>query len=315
MQRHWLVTAGLLFAVWLPTLLELILYSPNNLQQLLAYRSRSAGAGTSWPHAAAYVLDRLSPVGFGRFHNTYQPAVSGVTVAAGAIGVLLLALGAFAGTHRPNTVGSRACGVAVITVPVEAWGLTHLTGFTVGYWLLPCLVIAAFACAAVLTRAIELIPRRRWSSVLRLVPPVARTTIAALLATSACALASTTASPPAWAAEDQARHASAVVLRFLRQHANPGVPVVVQGSGISSLSLNSAIGFQLDRRVTTPTTCSRGQFRKTLTRGMSTMPRQRMSRSSSVSGASAARGRISVLPDRAHWISDTTTTAPNCAPG
>lgn len=247
LRRQWVIAAAVVFVVWLPTLLELMIYQPNNLQQLLKYRSQSSGTGASWPHALAYTLDRLSPVGFGRFHNAYRPDEHGVAVAAGAVGALLLALGAFAGSRRPRTAGSFACGLALVAIPIETWGLTYMAGFTVGYWLLPTLVIAAFGIAGLIVRAAELVPQYRLLSRARRVPAVWRTATGAVAALALAVLAATTAASPSWAGEDAARHASSVVTSYLKKHALPSAPVTVQGSGISSLSVDSAIGFQLGR--------------------------------------------------------------------
>ncbi|WP_446663481.1 hypothetical protein [Flexivirga sp. B27] len=248
LHRIWKITAALLFAVWLPTLLELLIYQPNNLQQLIKYSNESADVGASWPHALAYTLDRLSPLGFGRFHNTYRPDETGLTVVTGALGALLLALGALAGTRRPRTAGSFACGLALVAIPIEAWGLTYMAGFTVGYWLLPTLVIAVFGLAALAVRATELVPRDRVVALARRTPAVWRAVIAVPVAAALVVLASVTAASPSWAAEDAARHASSVVTAYLDEHAQPSAPVLVQGSGAHSLSVDSAIGFQLERK-------------------------------------------------------------------
>lgn len=248
LRRAWQIAGGVLFLVWLPSLLELVAYQPNNLQQLLKYRSQSTDVGASWPHALAYTLDRLSPLGFGRFHNTYRPAETGLAVVVGAVGALLLGLGAFAGPRRPRTAGSFACGVTLVAIPIEAWGLTHMAGFTVGYWLLPTLVIAAFGVAALLVRATELVPRRRLVTVLQRIPAVWRLGVSAVVAVVLAVLASVSAAAPSWGNESAARHASSVVTSYLRKHVQPSAPVAVQGSGIYSLSVDSAIGFQLGRQ-------------------------------------------------------------------
>lgn len=247
LQRHWQLAVGLLFLVWLPSLLELLVYQPNNLQQLLSYRSKSSGVGASWPHSLAYTLDRLSPLGFGRFDNTYRPAETGVVVVAGVVGALLLALGALAGTRRPRTAGSFACGVALVAIPIEAWGLTHMAGFTVGYWLLPTLVIAVFGAAALVVRLTELVPRERTLEAARRVPTVWRTGLAAVVSVTVAVLATVTAAAPSWASEDAARRASSIVTSYLDGHSDPATPVLVQGNGVASLSVDSAIGFQLGR--------------------------------------------------------------------
>lgn len=246
--RLWRITGVVTFVAWVPSLLELVIYQPNNLQQLLKYRAESADAGLSWPHALAYTLDRLSPLGFGRFHNTYLPDEAGLPVVAGAVGALLLALGAFAGTCRPRTAGSFACGLALVVIPVEAWGLTHLAGFVVGYWLLPTLVLAVFGVAALLVRATELVPRGRFAEHARRVPAVWRLALGGVVAVALALTASATAAAPSWATADTARHATSVVTAYLRSHALPSTPVLVEGSGITSLSVDSAIGFQLGRR-------------------------------------------------------------------
>lgn len=247
LRRRWVIAVGVLFLVWLPSLLELLIYQPNNLQQLLKYRSESSGAGASWAHSLAYTLDRLSPLGFGRFHNAYLPDQQGITVVAGAVGAMLLALGAFAGTRRPRTAGSFACSLALVAIPIEAWGLTHMAGFAVGYWLLPTLVIAVFGVAALLVRSTELIPRARVATVIRRVPAVWRTATGAVVAVALAVLAATTAVAPSWASVDSAQHATSVMTSYLKGHAQPSAPVQVQGSGVSALSLDSAIGFQLER--------------------------------------------------------------------
>lgn len=247
LRRRWVVAAVVTFVVWLPSLLELVIYQPNNLQQLITYRSRSSGTGASWPHAVAYTLDRLSPVGFGRFHNTYRPDEHGIAVVAGAVGAMLLALGAFAGSRRPRTAGSFACGLALIAIPIEAWGLTYMAGFTVGYWLLPTLVIAVFGVAALAVRVTELVPRDRLVAQAARVPAVWRTAVGVVVAVALAVVAASTAAAPAWAGEEAARHASSVVTSYLGKHAQPSAPVAVQGSGIRSLSIDSAIGFQLGR--------------------------------------------------------------------
>lgn len=243
-RRAWLIAGGVLLAAWLPALLELLRYRPSNLQQLLRYRSEAAGTGTSWQHAIAYSLDRMSPWGFGRFHNSYLPAERGFLVAAGAVGVLLLALGAFAGTHRPRTAGSFGCGLALVAIPLEAWALTHMAGLAVGYWLLPGLVIAVFGAAVLVIRANELVPQELSLQL----PSAARTTAVGLAGALAVLLASATAAAPSWATEDAARRVTATVTTYLDRHAQPATPVLVQGTGVSALSLDSALGFQLGRK-------------------------------------------------------------------
>lgn len=247
LRRRWVIAAVVSFVAWLPTLLELMIYQPNNLQQLLKYHSESSGAGASWPNALAHTLDRMSPVGFGRFNNTYFPGDHGLAVVAGAVGAMLLGLGALAGSRRPRTAGSFACGLALLAIPIEAWGLTYLAGFTVGYWLLPTLVIAVFGVAALVVRATELVPRERLAATACRVPAGWRLATGAVVAVALAVVATATATAPSWSSEDAARQASSVVTSYLAKHAQPSAPVTVRGSGVSSLSIDSAIGFQLGR--------------------------------------------------------------------
>ncbi|WP_265446779.1 hypothetical protein [Flexivirga meconopsidis] len=242
--RSWAIAGGVLVLVWLPSLLELVLYSPNNLTQLWRYRSESKATGTPWSRAFAYPLGQLGSLGFGRFTDGYAATRGGLAASFGAVVLVLAALGGFAGRKLPRTAGSTACGVALVAVAAETWGLTYMAGFPVTYWTMPVFAIGVFLIAALVIRGWELAPAH--VRTFRLGPGGWRAAgaVAALFAV----FASVGATAPNWTAMDRARTATDRLIPYLSQHVAPGSGVKVGGTGLTALTMNSAVGFQLDRR-------------------------------------------------------------------
>ncbi|NNG41195.1 hypothetical protein HJ588_18195 [Flexivirga sp. ID2601S] len=242
--RAWAIAGGVLLLVWLPSLLELVLYSPNNLAQLWRYRSESQADGTPWSRAFAYPLGQLGSLGFGRFTAGNGATRGGLAASCGAVLLVLTALGAFGGRKLPHTAGSTACGVALAAVAAETWGLTYMAGIPVAYWTMPVFAIGVFLIAALAIRGWELAPehvhrfhlgRTGWASV-------------AAGGVLVAVFASVGATPPNWTAMDRARTATDRLIPYLTEHVAPGSRVKVGGDGLTALTMNSAVGFQLDRR-------------------------------------------------------------------
>lgn len=242
--RHAYLIAGVsLLVVWLPSLIELRAYSPDNLQQVLAYQ-RQAGAGRSWLDALGYPVSQLSPFGLRRFESN-QPFSHGTgAVIAGSAVIAVLLAGAFAG-GRAHTAGSRACALTVAAVAAETWGLTHMPPIAVNYWLVPTFATAAFALTALLLRGTELVRQR--SALHRAQRGSRRLTVACgAVGLGLAALATATARPADWTTMERSRHLSATLATYISTHVLSGSGVALTDATQDALSLQSAIGYRLD---------------------------------------------------------------------
>ncbi|HWC21956.1 MAG TPA: hypothetical protein VG502_06615 [Flexivirga sp.] len=253
-RRRTVLTAVLIVLAWLPSIIELFVLHPNNLQLVFRYASGprhgggTASAGVS--EGFAYVVGNLSPTQFGRFDTTITTLPTGTAVAIGMCVLVLLVVALAAGPRLPHTAASRGCWIVLIAVVAESFALSAKPDSGPGtFWVLPVLVIPPLAYAVLVLRFVEVVrtlnlerlDARRFPH--RLVP---RAT--AVLAALVVVLATAGAKPPSADNSDRAKAVSDVVLTYLHAHSRPGTTVRVDSYGLQSwISLAPALGVQLFR--------------------------------------------------------------------
>lgn len=256
-QRRTVVIFALVVLVWLPSIIELVVLHPNNVELLIRYVNGSGHEGATASTGVAggfeHVVGNLSPTQFSRFDTSIAVAPSGTAIAIGICVLVLLVVALGAGPRLPHTAATRGCWVVLLAVVAESVALSAKPDSGPGtFWLLPVLLLPPLAYGALVIRGIELLRATsmqdrisalagRWSSRSMLSAAVAVGVAAALVASVA-------ARPPTLANSKRANAVTAAVLDYVNAHGKPHTPIAVNSVGLQAwVTLSSAVGFQLLR--------------------------------------------------------------------
>jgi len=255
-RKRWSLPIGVTLLAWLPSIIELLVIHPNNLQlvlRLLTNSSGGRGTSTGVPGGSGYMVGRLSPTELARFGTDIGHTPAGLAMGLGMVVVVVLLVAATAGPRLPHTAASRACWVLMLAIGAESFALSSKPDtVSATFWLLPVLVITPLVYAALALRAIEVtssLRRQIDASNLPAIVQRSRTPIVGVSATVlAAVLASAVASPPSAEASDRARTVSNAVTTYLHDHSRSGTAVRIDSYGLKSwISLAPAVAVQLAR--------------------------------------------------------------------
>lgn len=250
------LTVGLTLLAWLPSIIELFVIHPNNLQlvlRLLTNSSGSRGRSTGVSGGSGYMVGHLSPTEFARFGTDIGHAPAGLAIGLGMVVVVVLLLAATAGPRVPHTAASRACWVLLLAIGAESLALSSKPDtVSATFWLLPVLVITPLVYAVLALRAIEvargLLPQVDTSKLPAIVQRSRSPIVGVGAAVLAAVLASALANPPSAEASDRARTVSDAVITYLHDHSRSGTAVRIDSQGLKSwISLAPAVAVQLAR--------------------------------------------------------------------
>lgn len=171
---RWALGVGVL--VWLPSIIELFVHSPNNIRQLW----RWATSGTGDPIGLAAGLEHLSllapvPGGFRPYSDDLLTEGTSVGTAVGAV-VLLLVLAISTGWHVPKGRASSAwpARIALLANVGMIATASRLPDFPAApYWVITWLPVVAFTWAALVWRGLAYLERASPHLAPRIALPVA----------------------------------------------------------------------------------------------------------------------------------------------
>lgn len=253
-SEGWRTVAVVLLA-WLPSVVELATYSPNNLAQVLR-----VVADASTPQIGLVdALGRLAPLaplpgGFGRMSmdfadsSTLAKAVGLVVVGLLIVAALpfsrsVLARSALAVKDPERRAAVDAVRVALLACAGMLLVIASVPADrpTAWYWISPFVPVAAFAWVALVARFVP----AGWVGGL----PARGSAMVAAALVGLSLLAVATGEAPRWPAYQDAERVAGVVERHARDHVRPGGSIVILGVGTASwLSLSHSAAYGLERQ-------------------------------------------------------------------
>ncbi len=241
-QHRWALGLGV--AVWLPSIIELLVHHPNNLTQLIRWATSGTGTPIGFVAGAKH-LNLIAP-GPGGFRRSTQDLLVDGTGPATVLGlVLLLLLIAISTGYRvpqgrassawPARVALAAnLGMLLTASRLPEWPLAP-------YWVITWLPVAAFTWAALVWRGLAYLSTARPDLPARVALP-----LGGGLAIGGV-LASTFALSPAWAEIDSMTQ----VARTTGDDLGPGAGRHVQINGLGfapTLGAAPAVAWQAHRQ-------------------------------------------------------------------